>query len=215
MLPFLFIFNTDLLLIDVGFWHGLVIFAIATIAMLIFAAATQGWFIVRSRWYESLLLLLVAFTLFRPGFWMDLVFDPYRNVPPAEIAQALDQVAESDNPLRIQVVGEDEIGNPRTFYVLVPIPDGANGAERLENIGLTLIQQDGRTLIDMVTYGSLGSELGLDFDQEIIEVMAPVERQRKEWMWLPGLLLFSLIAGLQWRRKKAGETPAEAQTLGA
>ena len=207
VLPFLFIFNTDLLLIDVGFWHGLVIFAIATVAILIFAAATQGWFIVRSRWYESLLLLLIAFTLFRPGFWMDLVFDPYRNVPPAEIAQALDRIAESDNPLRIQVAGEDEIGNPRTFYVLVPIPDGANGEERLENTGLTLIQQDDRTLIDMVAYGSLGSELGLDFDQEIIEVMAPVERQRKEWMWLPGLLLFAVVAALQWRRKKAGETP--------
>lgn len=207
VLPFLFIFNTDLLLIDVGFWHGLVIFAIATVAILIFAAATQGWFIVRSRWYESLLLLLIAFTLFRPGFWMDLVFDPYRKVPPAEIAQALDRVAESENPLRIQVAGEDEIGNPRTFYVLLPIPEGADGEERLENIGLTLIQQDGRTLIDMVAYGSLGAELGLDFDQEIIDVMAPVERQRKEWMWLPGLLLFAVVAGLQWRRKKAGETP--------
>ncbi|HAQ85738.1 MAG TPA: C4-dicarboxylate ABC transporter, partial [Pseudomonas sp.] len=41
-LPFLFIFNTDLLLIDVDFWHGVVIFVIATLAMLIFAAGTQG-----------------------------------------------------------------------------------------------------------------------------------------------------------------------------
>ena len=38
------------------------IFIVATIAMLIFAAATQGWFLVKSRWYESVLLLLVAFT---------------------------------------------------------------------------------------------------------------------------------------------------------
>ncbi len=65
-LPFLFIFNTDLLLIDVDFAHGVLIFIVATIAMLIFAAATQGWFLVKSRWYESVLLLLVAFTLFRP-----------------------------------------------------------------------------------------------------------------------------------------------------
>ncbi|MCX9458594.1 DUF3394 domain-containing protein, partial [Vibrio cholerae] len=70
-LPFLFIFNTDLLLINVDFAHGVLIFAVATVAMLIFAAATQGYFLVKSRWYESLLLLLVAFTLFRPGFWMD------------------------------------------------------------------------------------------------------------------------------------------------
>ncbi|MFA5679166.1 MAG: TRAP transporter permease [Pseudomonas sp.] len=203
ILPFLFIFNTDLLLIDVSFWHGVIIFLVATTAMLIFAAATQNWFIVRSRWYESLILLLVAFTLFRPGFWMDLLFDPYRSVPPAEIAQALDRVAESDNPLRVKIAGEDGIGNPRTFYVLVPIPEGNNGEERLENLGLTLTQSGDRTLVDMVSYGSLASELGLDFDQEILEVMAPVERRRKEWMWLPGLLLFTLVVALQWRRYKA------------
>ena len=51
-LPFLFIFNTDLLLIGVDFWHGVLIFIVATIAMLIFAAGTQGYFLVRSRWYE-------------------------------------------------------------------------------------------------------------------------------------------------------------------
>src|SRR5690554_2050791 len=46
-LPFLFIFNTDLLLIDVGWLQGVIIFVIATIAMLIFAAGTQGYFLVR------------------------------------------------------------------------------------------------------------------------------------------------------------------------
>src|SRR5699024_1121076 len=72
LLPFLFIFNTDLLLINIGFMHGLLIFVVATVAMLIFASGTQGWFITRNRWYENILLLLVAFTLFRPGFWMTL-----------------------------------------------------------------------------------------------------------------------------------------------
>ena len=201
-LPFLFIFNTDLLLIDVGLWQGVAIFVIATIAMLIFAAATQGWFIVRSRWYESLILLLVAFTLFRPGFWMDLAFDPYRSVPPIELAQAMDRVEDSDNPLRLHISGEDEIGNPRDFYVLMPVPEGANGQERLDNIGLALIEEDGRTLIDMVTYGSPAAELGLDFDQEILDVMVPVERRRKEWMWIPGLLLLAGVAGLQMRRAR-------------
>ena len=201
-LPFLFIFNTDLLLIDVSFVYGVVIFIIATVAMLVFAAATQGWMITRSRWYESLLLLLVAFTLFRPGFWMDLVHDPYRSVPPAEIAQALDRTDEDSN-LRMQISGIDDIGNPTTFYLLVPIPNGLTGEEKLENLGLTLMQEGDRTLVDMVTYGSLASELGFDFDQEILEVMAPVDRYRKEWMWIPALLVFALVVWLQWRRRPA------------
>ena len=201
-LPFLFIFNTDLLLIDVSFMYGLVIFIVATVAMLIFAAATQGWMITRSRWYESLLLLLVAFTLFRPGFWMDLVHDPYRSIPPAEITQTLDRMDEDSN-LRMQISGLNDIGEPTTFYLLVPIPNGPTGEEKLENLGLTLMQEDDRTLVDMVAYGSLASELGFDFDQEIVEVMAPVDRYRKEWMWIPGLLVFALVFGLQWRRRPA------------
>jgi len=200
-LPFLFIFNTDLLLINVSFVYGVVIFIIATIAMLIFAAATQGWMLTRSRWYESLLLLLVAFTLFRPGFWMDLLHDPYQPIPPAQIAQALDRT-ESDSHLRMQISGLDDLGSPRTFHLLVPVPDGATGEQKLDRLGLTLMQEDERTLVDMVTYGSLASELGFDFDQEIIEVLAPVDRRRKEWMWIPALMVFALVAGLQWRRRQ-------------
>ena len=117
-LPFLFIFNTDLLLIDVDFAHGVLIFIVATIAMLIFAAATQGWFLVKSRWYESVLLLLVAFTLFRPGFWMDMVHDPYRETPPAQLAQTMGEV-EAESTLRLRILGEDAVGKPRKFTLLV------------------------------------------------------------------------------------------------
>ena len=202
-LPFLFIFNTDLLLIDVDLLHGIIIFVVATIAMLIFAAATQGWLVVKSRWYESLLLLLVAFTLFRPGFWMDIVHDPYRSIPPAQLEQSLERLDKGSN-LRVQVAGEDDIGQPRTFFVLVPVPEGANGAERLDKLGLLLMEDGDRTIVDMVTYGSPAADLGFEFDQEIVEILAPVDRWAKEWMWIPAVGVFLLVLGLQWRRRPAG-----------
>ena len=180
-LPFLFIFNTDLLLIDVGFAHGVLIFVVATVAMLIFAAATQGFFLVKSRWYESLLLLLIAFSLFRPGFWMDMLHDPYRAVPPAELARALGEV-EADSNLRLRIQGEDDLGDPRTFTVLLPVPAGATGEERLGKLGLQLYEQDGKTLIDNVAFGSPAATMGLEFDQEILAVRAPTDRWRKELM---------------------------------
>lgn len=198
-LPFLFIFNTDLLLINVDFAHGVLIFIVATIAMLIFAAATQGYFLVKSRWYESILLLLVAFTLFRPGFWMDLAHDPYRQTPPAQLAQTMGEV-EAESPLRIRVMGEDAVGKPRQFTLLVPVPEGATGEERLANLGLTLYEQDGKTLIDSVAFGSPAAAMGLEFDQEILAVKAPTDRWRKELMWIPGFLLFGAIIWLQRRR---------------
>lgn len=202
-LPFLFIFNTDLLLIDVGFAHGVLIFVVATAAMLIFAAATQGFFLVKSRWYESLLLLLIAFSLFRPGFWMDMLHDPYRAVPPAELARALGEV-EADSNLRLRIQGEDALGDPRTFTVLLPVPAGTTGEERLGKLGLQLYEQDGKTLIDNVAFGSPAADLGLEFDQQILDVRAPTARWPKELIWLPAFALFGLVWLLQDRRRRAG-----------
>ncbi|WP_343351458.1 TRAP transporter permease [Pseudomonas sediminis] len=201
-LPFLFIFNTDLLLIDVDFWHGVIIFIVATIAMLIFAAGTQGFFLVRSRLYESVLLLLVAFTLFRPGFWMDMLHDPYQEVPPAELAQALDGV-EDGSSLRLRILGENAVGDPREFTVLLPVPDGASGQARLEKLGLNLYEEGDKVLVDSVTFGSLAADAGLEFDQQILSVRAPTDRWMKELMWIPGFLLFGLVVLLQRRRKLA------------
>ncbi|SDA84347.1 TRAP transporter, 4TM/12TM fusion protein [Pseudomonas sp. NFPP33] len=201
-LPFLFIFNTDLLLIDVDFWHGVIIFIVATVAMLIFAAGTQGFFLVRSRLYESALLLLVAFTLFRPGFWMDMLHDPYQDVPPAELAQALDGV-EDGSSLRLRILGEDAVGDPREFTVLLPVPDGASGQERLEKLGLNLYEEGDKVLVDSVTFGSMAADAGLEFDQQILNVRAPTDRWMKELMWIPGFLLFALVVLLQRRRKVA------------
>ncbi len=200
-LPFLFIFNTDLLLIGVDFWHGVLIFVVATIAMLIFAAGTQGYFLVRSRWYESLLLLLVAFTLFRPGFWMDIIHDPYRDIEPAALVETLEQV-EEDSQLRLRVLGEDDVGDPREFVVLLAIPEGGSGEEKLEKIGLMMYEEDGKVLIDSVTFGSPAAEAGLEFDQQILRVRAPTDRWPKEFMWVPGFLLFGLIVWMQRRRRQ-------------
>lgn len=198
-LPFLFIFNTDLLLINVDFAHGVLIFIVATIAMLIFAAATQGYFLVKSRWYESVLLLLVAFTLFRPGFWMDMLHDPYRDAAPAELAQTMGQV-EAESTLRLRMEGEDAVGKLRRFTVLLPVPDGASGEDRLTKLGIQTYEQDGKILIDSVTFGSQAAELGLEMDQQILSVKAPTERWPKELMWLPGFLLFGAVVWLQRRR---------------
>ncbi|WP_323898972.1 TRAP transporter permease [Aeromonas caviae] len=198
-LPFLFIFNTDLLLINVDFAHGVLIFIVATIAMLIFAAATQGFFLVKSRWYESVLLLLVAFTLFRPGFWMDLLHDPYRDTAPAELAQTMGQV-EAESTLRLRMEGEDAVGKLRRFTVLLPVPEGASGEDRLAKLGIQTYEQDGKILIDTVTFGSQAADLGLEMDQQILSVKAPTERWPKELMWLPGFLLFGAVVWLQRRR---------------
>ena len=209
-LPFLFIFNTDLLLINVDIAHGIFIFIAATVAMLLFAAATQGWFFARNRIWETVALLLLAFTFFRPGFWMDMIFPPFEDVPPAQIVEAAGRVPQGES-LRLRIAGMDAVGNQREWVVLLPVPDGADGPARLEATGLTLIDNDGKTMIDEVGFDSPAQKLGLDWDQEIIKVSLPAATPSKYWMYIPALALLALVVWAQRRRA----TPPSARNAAA
>ncbi|MCV2879354.1 TRAP transporter permease [Sedimentimonas flavescens] len=195
-LPFLFIFNTELLLIDVTMAQGVFVFVIATIAMLLFAAATQGWFLARNRIHETVLLLLIAFTLFRPGFWMDMIFPPYTEAAPAEISVAAASTPKGED-LRVRVAGVNDLGDPIEFVALVPMGDEATGEDRLAAAGIALRQDGERMIIDDVAYGSAAQRAGLDWDQEVLRVLQPVSVPSKYWMFLPALLLLALVVMMQ------------------
>ena len=210
-LPFLFIFNTELLLIDVNWAQGILVFIVATTAMLLFAAATQGWFLTKNRIWESLLLLLVAFSLFRPGFWMDMVSPPYQEVAPSEIVQAAANTPVGED-LRIRVSGVNEIGDPIEFVALLPVTEDGTGEEKLESVGLSFTETDGKVIIEDVTYDSAAQTAGLDWDQEVLRVLQPNNQPSKYWMFIPALLLLWLVVWLQRRRipKNDPGTPVTA-----
>ncbi|MEM6972948.1 MAG: TRAP transporter permease [Pseudomonadota bacterium] len=192
-LPFLFIFNTELLLIGVNWVQGIFVFLVATAAMLLFAAATQGWFITRNKIWEGALLLLVAFSLFRPGFWMDQLVAPFEEAPPAQIVEAAGSVPAGEN-LRLTIAGLNEIGEPITFTAVLPM-EGEGGEARIENAGMIIVDRDGKTIIDDVAFGSTAQDAGLDWDQEILAVQAPVSQPSKYLMFIPALMvLFAVIA---------------------
>ena len=207
-LPFLFIFNTELLLIGVGWGQGIFVFIVATVAMLLFAAATQGWFITRNRFYESIALLLVAFTLFRPGFWMDMIFPPYAEVEPTEITAAADSTAVGED-LRVRVAGMNDLGDPVEFVAIINVPDGASGEEKLANAGITLREDGDKLIIDDVAFGSPAAEAGLDWDQEVLRVLKPNDPPTKYLMFIPALLLLAAVIMLQ--RGRAAREPAKAE----
>ena len=88
ILPFIWIFNPQLLLIDIDSVPELVSVIVAsTIAMLIFAAVTMNWFRVKCRLWEVALLAVACVLLFRPDFFMDYLAPEYTHLPPAKIVE--------------------------------------------------------------------------------------------------------------------------------
>ena len=211
LLPFLFIFNTELLLIDVGPWRAILVALVATLAMLLFAAATQQYFLARSRWWESLALLLVALTLFRPGFWLDRTFPPYHYFSRAEMVAEIGNL-ETAEQVRAVVTGPD-FDNPDRILsttVVLNLTTEGDALDRLRTAGLELDDPETGALVEPFV-GTPFFEVLQDFDfygdaSVVLErIERSTERPVKEIFYIPALLLLGLVIFMQRRRQT---TPA-------
>jgi hypothetical protein len=209
ILPFLFIFNTQLLMIGIAGWFHLVVTVVsATVAMLVFAAATQGYFLVRSRWYETVALFLVTFTLFRPGFWWDMIYPPFEHTSPTALMKIIEDKP-ANASLRMWVEGETIEGDQFSKGVLVPLGPKAPARERLRAAGFSLMMLGEEVSVGPVAFGSVAAKLGLEAGFKVTGVELPVERPAKEWMFIPALALLGLIVLLQ-RGRARRQVPAAA-----
>lgn len=211
-LPFFFIFNTDLLLIDVGWLKGIFVFIVATVGILIFTAGTMGWFITKSRIYETVALLLVAFALFRPDFFMDRINPPFHDYAPTELEQAM-EAAPPGGVLRVRVAGPDFMtGETRETTLVVPAEGEGDGATRLADEGLVVFEEDGVLKMEEPFFGTPFAEAMKDFDfysetpVTVTAVRAPADQLPKELVYIPALLLLGLVVWLQMGRlERTGE----------
>ncbi|QFT32970.1 DctM-like transporter [Labrenzia sp. THAF82] len=207
-LPFVFIFNTDLLLIDVGWIQGIIVFIVATVAILVFTAGTMGHFITRNKIYESIALVLVAFVLFRPDFFMNRIQPPFEQVPPTEFVQAVGN-APAGEEIRVEVSGPDFDTGLTTATTLVLSPGSEDGGDaRLSALGLTVLEEDGILKLEEPFPGTPFFEAMSNFDfyadEPVIIDTAQIEVAQlpKELIFIPGFALLILIYLVQ--RARAG-----------
>lgn len=203
ILPFLFIFNTQLLLIGLdGPLHLFITVVSAVVAMLVFAAGTQAYFLVKSRWYESVALLLVAFTLFRPGFWWDMVYPPYAELPASQISKLIEE-ASANTGKRLWIAGTNLDGKDIKKGVLLPLGAPGTARERFAKAGLTVMPQGETLLISQVKFGSRADKLGFEQGWRIVSAEVAADRPDKEWMFVFAGLLLAGVVMIQRRRLPA------------
>ncbi len=213
-LPFLFVYNPALILygIDLGTAAGLleaaVVFVTATIAMLLFAAATQGYFLAPSYRLESFALLLVAFTLFVPNFWLNQVWPTFQQTPPTEVEATFDRLADGDR-IRLVIRGPDfDTGAMTSFTIAHTIEGDGSGAARLDDTGLMLMPDGDRMVMDEPAFGSRYDNDLQRFDfydpdaPVLLEaVQVPADRWPAELFYIPALGLLLVVIVLQRRRQ--------------
>jgi len=216
LLPFLFLFNTELLLMNVTLAKGVFVFVVATGAMMLFAAATMGWFLFKSKLWESVALLLIAFTLFRPGFWLDYASAPFE-VQPGGQAIVLAEAMPDNATMRIRIVGPDfdDVDIANNTSIILNLGEKADGETRLTNAGLQVLNEDGKVIIDALTWDSKHKQLDRlftmgDLDNPLVidKVLLKRDRPAKELFYIPAFLLLGLICMLQLGRQRKSKTQA-------
>ena len=202
ILPFMFIFNNQLLLIGLtGWFHLLIVVITALIAMLCFASATQGYMLTRNRKWESLVLLVIAIGLFRPGIVWDRLYPPLMEEPPSELAAWIGDMEPGD-AMRLTLQGERLSGREYVKAIMLTVGDEPTGADRLEALGIETIEIDGRIFVDMVRFASPAARAGITFDEEIINFQIPTKRPPKELLYIPILAMLAGVWTIQFRRRK-------------
>jgi TRAP transporter 4TM/12TM fusion protein len=203
ILPFLFIFNTQLLLIGLdGPLHLVMTVGTAVIAMLVFAAATQGFFIVKSRWYESVAMLVVCFTLFRPGFWMDMIHPAFDEVKGEEMGRVITD-APANASKRVWIEGLNLNGEEIRKGVLLPLGEPGDVKSRLGTSGLSVMADGDALMVVGVKFGSQAEKLGIEQSFHITSMEVAADRPAKEWLYLPAFALLAMVVWLQRRRRAA------------
>ena len=106
----------------------------------------------------------MAFTLFVPNVWLDMVQDRFRTVDGSQFETVLEEVEEGER-IRILIRGPDfnhrrDGGNHR----LSSTPRARSAAERLANTGLLLMPEGDTMRLDEPMFGSDTAEALVDFD---------------------------------------------------
>jgi TRAP transporter 4TM/12TM fusion protein len=200
ILPIVFIFNPELLLIGVtSVWHGVLIFVVALIAIFSFTSAAQGWLLTKLRWYEILLLLIVTVSMFRPDFLMNRIYPEYTAYN-QDFTEAMHY--EERRKLRLHVTRYTDYGERYKMFAF--LIDGGTTVSVLDLTGLEL-QKNESNNYDVVnlTFMGVAEKKGMEFYDEVTHIeISSIDRPQKEYIYIFGILLLTLIIYSQKRQLK-------------
>ena len=199
ILPIVFLFNHELLLIGVeNFWHAILVIITSLIGILIFTSATQRWFFDKLRWYEIIIFLIVSISFLSPEFILNKFYPKfeYKDLNKIHLINL-----EKNRDVHIKVTRFSEYGERYKLFVIKK--NTYNQNYNLEKYGLSLLKQDNKILVDNLQWNGLAKKSGFEMDDSITELkIENLERPSKNYVYPLAFILFSIFGYLNYKRKK-------------
>jgi len=201
ILPVVFIFNNELLLIGIeNIWHGLMVLATSLLAILIFSSATQGWFVNKLRWYEIIIFIIISLSLFRPDYILDKFYPEYE-YSQLQLNNLKSINLKTDRDVHIKVTRRTEYGDRYKLFIIKK--DSFSENYSLKDYGINVVDQEGRMTIDTLKWNSLAKKSGIETGDVISEFkIENLDRPNKAIIYPFSLVFFLFFGYLNYRRKK-------------
>ena len=200
ILPIVFIFNPELLLIGIeNFWHGITVVLTSLAAILIFTAATQGWFVNKLKWYEIVVFLLISMSLFRPDYILDKFYPKFERQS-LQADKIINLQFNPDKEVHIKVTRRTEYGDRYKLFVIKK--DSFIKKYNLEEYGINLVNKEGRLTVDTLKWNGLAKKAGIETDDIITEFkIENLDRPNKAIIYPFSFLLIFIFGYNNYRRK--------------
>ena len=199
ILPIVFLFNHELLLIGIeNIWHGLIVIITSLIGILVFTSATQGWFVNRLKWYEIIIFLIISISLLSPDFVLNKFYPKYNY---QEINKINSLKFDSKKEIQIKVTRPSLYGERYKLFVI-----SKNTFEdhfTLEDYGITLLVQDEKIIVDNLKWNGEAKKNGFEMGDYISEFkIENFDRPSKNIVYPIALILLVICGYFNIRRKE-------------
>ena len=197
ILPIVFLFNHELLLIGIeNVWHALTVIITSLAGILVFTSATQGWFVNRLKWYEIIIFLFISISLLAPEFVLNKFYPKYDYI---DVSKVDNIKLDPKKEVRIKVTRITEYGERYKLFVIDK--DTFEKEYSIENFGMDLIKENNNYIVDTIQWNGEAKKSGIEMGDYISEIkIENDDRPSKSIIYPIAILLLFIFGYLNSRR---------------
>ena len=197
ILPIVFLFNHELLLIGIeNVWHALTVIITSLAGILVFTSATQGWFVNRLKWYEIIIFLFISISLLAPEFVLNKFYPKYDHI---DVSKVNNIKLDPKKEVRIKVTRITEYGERYKLFVIDK--ETFEKEYSIENFGMDLIKENNNYIVDTIKWNGEAKKSGIEMGDYISEIkIENDDRPPKSIIYPIAILLLFIFGYLNSRR---------------
>ena len=201
ILPIVFLFNHELLLIGIeNIWHGLTVIITSLVGILVFTSATQGWFVSKLRWYEIIIFLFISLSLLAPEAVLNKFYPKFEQQQ-LSVEKIAPLSLEANREVHIKVTRPSEYGDRYKLFVINK--KSFNQNFNIQDYGVGLTEENNKIIINKVSWNGLAKKSGIEIGDIISNFKVEnLDRPNKAIVYPFALLFLFGFGYLNYKRKE-------------